>query len=127
MGDVVFLALAPRRLRDRIGIGAAGNDLGDGVAETRPDVRDPATAARVLSDIVQKRTDRFRFIGAVFECDAGDPEQVSEIGFARPLLSSNWIAPRKAPGHFRNDGVGGSNPSCGTISWIKRKASGPFC
>jgi hypothetical protein len=49
MGDVFLLALAPRRLRNRVGVRTVANDIGDGVAETRPYVLDPTTAARIAS------------------------------------------------------------------------------
>ena len=85
MLDVGLLALEPRLLRRRPGIGAVLDDAGDGVAEAAADVLEPRPPALVLRRVVQQRGDGLVLGAAVVEDDGGDREEVGQIGGAGSL------------------------------------------
>ena len=67
--DVLLLALRPRRLRRRPGVGAVLDDLRDRVAETGADVVEALAAADVLGRVVEQRRDRLVLTAAVVDDD----------------------------------------------------------
>lgn len=81
MAEVTLLALAPRGFGFAFGI-ATGEDNGkDTVTEAGADGFAMVLAV-VLDDIVEEGGDGFLLVGAIFEGDGGDGEQVGKVGDA---------------------------------------------
>lgn len=77
--DVGFLALAPRRLGQRVGIGAAEDDIGDPVAEPLADYR-LEMGTLILDRVMQHRRNRLVLVAPVFQNQARHPEKVADVG-----------------------------------------------
>lgn len=95
MGDVRLLALAPRRLGRRVGVGARLDDARDGLAELSPDALQGRWSALILDGVVQQRGNRLIFGSAVLDDERRQAEQVPKVGDVRALaqLLARW------PGH----------------------------
>ena len=65
-------------------VGARFDDVRDAVAEYAANAVEHRASAAVLDAVVQHRRDRFGLVTAVLEDEAGDDEQVGEIGDLGP-------------------------------------------
>ncbi len=79
MRDVGFLSGEPGRLGRLVSISAAVHDLCDRFAEFSFDVAQAFGAAGILHRIMQQRSDRFRFGGAIFHRDCRHAKDVRDI------------------------------------------------
>jgi hypothetical protein len=59
------------------------HDVGHDIAEPVSDVIDAILPASILASIMQECADSLVFIGAVFKGDAGDSEEMGQIGNGR--------------------------------------------
>src|SRR5205807_2550885 len=64
---------------------AGGHDVGDMVAEPRPDLVQHRLASLILGGIVQERGDRLVLVAAVLDHERADAEQVTDIRDAAAL------------------------------------------
>ena len=79
VSDVVFLPLAPGRLRGLVAIGAAGDNRPDFFAENLLDLLLAFRTAAILHRVVQQRADRLIFVRAILQRDRGHPEQMPDV------------------------------------------------
>jgi hypothetical protein len=82
VGEVGFLARAPRRLRGDVGVRAGRDDGGDGGAEAAANGGERAGAALVFDGVVEQGRDREILAAAVLEHQGGDGEEVGDVGDA---------------------------------------------
>ncbi len=85
MGDVELLALAPRRLGNRLGVGAALHDEGHPLAEAAADLVQDGASALVLDRVVEERRHRLILVAAVLEDERAHRHQVRHVGDAGAL------------------------------------------
>ena len=79
MRDVIFFALAPRRLEQTIAVGTAVDNRRDVVTKAVANLLARLRAALIFDRIVQQCGDGFIFRTAVFEDDAGDCQQMGDV------------------------------------------------
>jgi hypothetical protein len=83
MSEVGFLAFAPGRPRQLIGIGTGGNDLSDRFSEMSLDIVKAFGTAGIFDSIVQQCGNRFFFVPAMLKNDTGYAEQVRDVRHIR--------------------------------------------
>lgn len=86
MLEVALLARAPRRQRDLVAVSAGVDDVRDRLAVAAADVLQAPPPALVLGGVVQQRRDRLALRSAVLEDEAGDAQQMRDVGPATPGL-----------------------------------------
>src|SRR5215203_782079 len=82
VGQVAFLALAPRWFRGLVSVRAAVHYLRDSVSEPGTDLLEPRLAALVFGGVVQEGGDHLVFRAAVLAHDGGHRQQVGDVGGA---------------------------------------------
>ena len=86
-GDVGLLALAPRRLRRRVAVGAAVDDGRHRGSEAAEDFGPRRRAALVFDRVVQQRGDGRVFVGAVLQHNGRRRQQVRDVRRTGQLAS----------------------------------------
>ena len=100
MSDIIFLSLQPRRLRFLVGIGATIDNLGDRFSEFFLDIAQSLFAAAIFDRIMQQRSDRFGFIGAIFHRDRAHAQNMSDVRNLGLLAQLPAMNPRRVNQRF---------------------------
>src|SRR5207237_312586 len=80
MREVVLFALTPRRFGLHCGIGAGAHNVGDSLAKPLSDFAHGSAMALVFERVVQQTGDCLILVTAVIEYEAGDREQMGNVG-----------------------------------------------
>jgi len=91
--DVDFLAVAPGRFRNGVGVGAAFDGVGDFVTEASADFFENGRTALILHGVMQQRGDGLVLVGAEFQRERSDSDQVRDVGDVRTFAALCGVQP----------------------------------